>query len=275
MPSFSADADIYLMARLVDTLLRFTGRLGGLIAYRRPDSDEIFVRTRGGVSRERLKHSPVYAIVRLRNAEFGGRAKASHWIIKATGPLRVLGGQDLSGRLNALVDTIQKEDRESRLGERRLLFSVHAGLLAGFSLHRHRLFDAVVRTSPTWVLSRETRTAQLVLPPLRPGSNFFPPDFPYYRLQAAWGIVPDLFFDRDAYRPVSIGEFDVAPAFAETPWRSTTVVAAAETLSLRLPPSPDVHHCLMLTVGICFGVMGGHGVEKQHHTGSAKIVALT
>jgi len=85
----------------------FTGSLANVSAYKMRGSDKIILRTKGGPSKKKIKHSPNFQNTRLLNAEFGGRATATKWIRKALRPLLPLADYNIAGPLNALLKPIQ------------------------------------------------------------------------------------------------------------------------------------------------------------------------
>jgi hypothetical protein len=89
------------------------------------------VRTKGGVSRRRLKTSGKYKLSGLYCAEFGSRSTASGWIKRAMWPLTALGDNNVAGKLNALLKPIQELDDLNDLGKRSIQISKYKQLLEG------------------------------------------------------------------------------------------------------------------------------------------------
>jgi hypothetical protein len=265
-----------IMARLVSEI-QFIGSLGDLTAYQVPGEKSIIVRTKGGVSRRRLKTSGKYKLTRLYCAEFGSRSTASGWIMRAMWPLTALGDNNVAGKLNAMLKPIQELDDLNDLGKRSIQISKNKQLLEGFSLNETNNLDSVLRTSIACSVSREDLRARLTIPPLEPQINFFPRHgTQYYSLIAVLSIVPDLFSTKHGYQPSS-PDYSRSPyAIEETPWCPTVARSGGTSLELKIDYIvPDEFFSVMLSLGIRYGAVANHGdIEQVEKAGSAKILAL-
>ncbi len=263
------------MARL-QSALQFTGPLGALSAYKVSGSDQIILRTKGGPTRHQLRHHAAFASVLRNNVEFGGRAKASRWVIQMLGPQKSLADMRLSGRVNALLKPIQELDQHSRWGERHILLSRQPQLLTGFSLKHEASLDAVIRPAVVSSLSRAHLRASVEIPPLLPGINFFPAQAPLYCVQVVLGVVPDLFFQQGKYEPASADYTKWSFVAVATPWHPVPDRSDATTLEVALPHlPPDNHFSAMLSIGICYGTARHNGVvERVPFAGCAKVLAM-
>ena len=72
------------MATLTNPL-GLSGSAGGFTFYKRKDLDKVIMRSRGGASRQKIKTDPGMEGTRRVNAEFGGRATASKYILQGFG----------------------------------------------------------------------------------------------------------------------------------------------------------------------------------------------
>ena len=104
------------MATLTNPL-GLSGSAGGFTFYKRKDLDKVIMRTRGGASRQKIKTDPAMAGTRRVNAEFGGRATASKYILQGLGVLRKLADYNWAPALNGLLRPIQLMDTDSVAGE--------------------------------------------------------------------------------------------------------------------------------------------------------------
>jgi hypothetical protein len=267
---------LWIMARL-DSEFKFTGSVGDFIAYRRPGSDEIFLRAKGGVSREKLKRSDVYELTRRRGVEFGGRAKAASWVIKVLRPHKAAGNHNLSGRLTALLMSIQDLDEKNELGKRCIQLSKDRTLLTGFSLDGKGNFDLTVRTPVSFSISREEMSASVDIAALVPHINFFPEgNHPCYSILVVLGMVPDLFWRENGYAPLKSGHPQRYFAYSETPWNPLLEKSPPTNLQVSLSPaSPFEFYSLMLSISIRYGRIRNNGsIEPVNRTGGAKVLAL-
>lgn len=256
----------------------FTGPLGGFTAYRRWDMDEIIIREKGGVSRQRIKTSPDFVNTRRNNSEFGGRATMSKYIMRALRFQKPVADYNIAGPLNALMKNIQVEDPVHDKGKRDIVLSGSPQILAGFSLNKKTLFDSVVRTPLNCSLSKETLTARIEIPELQPDINFFPQrSHPMYRIMATLGIVPDIVYSEkeEGYLPSHGGNENTWQAVhQETAWRPVLSEAPASVLELNLATIPVLPFTAILTVGISYGkILYADKIEQVKHAGAAKVVA--
>jgi hypothetical protein len=180
----------------------FTGSLGNVSAYKRRGSDKIILRTKGGASKSQIKRSPAFEATRKLNMEFGGRATASRWVLHALYSLRHISDHSITGKINALLQPAQEMDTVSEFGKRHVLLSEQPRLLEGLSLNSKTLLESVVTNPVHYTLSKETMSAAVDIPALRPGINFFiPGNFLLYRCTVVFDFIPDLFFTGNNYRP--------------------------------------------------------------------------
>lgn len=265
------------MAQLED--IQFTGRLGSVSAYRMRGIDRIILRTKGGASKNQIKTSPAFDMTRRYISEFGGCSAMGACVRRALGTQKALADYNISGPINAILKVVQKNDTVSDLGRRAIVLSKNMRLLEGFSLNRRTPLDNILRTTANVGLSREMRTAHITLPALLPGINFFPPNsYPMFSIQAVLAVVPDFAFDEQLkrYAPQAGYVNSFAPQVGVTEWFPAQAGSPETTLALHensLPP--DDGYSLMLSLGICFGVVEANGSVKQvKQMGAAKVIAL-
>jgi hypothetical protein len=238
--------------------------------------DGLVGRTKGGASKEKIKTDPAFVRTRELNAEFGGRATAGGWIARNTWPMKQLADHNVAGPLNALLRPIQKMDTQSVKGQHNIVLSQHPQLLNGFSFNRKNTFDSTVRNPLSFSLDRATLTAQVDIPALLPGINLAAnPNYPMYSIVAALGIVPDLFFGALGYRPSEGYHTGMAAMSVYTDWYPVMQGSAATTLALKYPlVMPDDKFSVVLSIGICYGIMlNATTIQQAKHAGAAKILA--
>jgi hypothetical protein len=264
------------MAKLIPGI-NFTGSLGNLSAYKMRGSDEIILRKKGGATKRRIKNDREFELTRRNNVEFSGRSTASKYLMRMLHPLKALSDYNIAGPLNALMKPIQELDTTSAFGERHVILSKNPGIVEGFSLNRQTLFESIVRAPITCSISRETLSAEVVIPALMPDINFKPrAQYPMYSFQVALGIVPDLFFSTGGYQPSHPDFAKLSPYFQASAWLPTLRGAEATTISLQLTTVlPNNDFTTMLSIGIRYGGVTGLGlIEQVKYAGAAKIVML-
>ncbi|MBT1703214.1 hypothetical protein [Chryseosolibacter indicus] len=77
--------------------ITFTGSFGQILAYKMGGGDKIIIRKKGGASKEKIKHDAAFANTRRVNAEFGGRAMASKWIMQMLWCIKPLADYNIAG----------------------------------------------------------------------------------------------------------------------------------------------------------------------------------
>jgi hypothetical protein len=262
------------MAKLT-SLLKFKGSLDGLSAYKMDGIEEEILRKTGGPTKEQIKSDPCFALTRKNNKETAGRSRTSGLILEAVGGLRPVVDQSCAGRLNALLKALQAGDTQSPLGQRHVQLSLSPALLEGFALRKLYPLEAVLRNPLTCTVDKAALSAEVQVPALLPGLNFISPQAPpLYRLVAALGVVPDLFYERvgDHYFPAP-GYRRVGAHTAQTEWFPVKSGSSAAALFLQLPEAPGVEDfSLVLTVGVQWGTVGvGGSVDILKKVKSARI----
>lgn len=247
------------MAKLT-SLLSFSGTLDGLSVYKMAGVKEPVVRRKGGASRQRIRTDDCFVNTRRNNAEFGGRSKASHEVLQALLPLRP--GGRTTGEINRVLAAVQKLDTTAPWGRRSVALSRCPALLQGLNISRRLEWQEVVKSELPHQLDRATRSALLEVPPLLPGVNcLHPKSYPFFRVVAVLGGVPDLYYHEPwgIYRPEE-GFTPVGTVHVDTPWQPTARPADAYTLELELPRHPGVEHfTLLLSAAVQYGRPGLSG----------------
>lgn len=265
------------MAKL-DSVLGFTGSLGRLSAYKMKGSEETILRRKGGPSKEYIRNSPNCEITRRNNIEFGGRAAAAGWIMRGLHMHKALADYNMAGPLQALLRPIQLLDDKSELGERHVQLSKNPRLLEGFSLNRKWVFDSVIRSPVNCRITKDDLSAELNLPSLLPGINFFPPPkHPLFCISVVLALVPDVFCREGKYEPgKEYGRHYLNWQETRSQWLATGSRSEEQSFRLKLEQSPPYEFfSLMVSAGIVYGMVTAPGSQEQAaYAGSAKVVAM-
>lgn len=196
----------------------FTGSVGNLSAYRMRGSDKIIIRTKGGASKEKIKKAPQFELTRRNNHEFGGRSTTVKWIRRMLHPVKELADYNIAGSLNALLKPVQALDAISEWGKCNVCLSKAPHLLEGFSFNKHNSFDSIVRNPVRCTITKESLTANIELPELMPGINFFVPGrFAFFSHVVSFGVVPDVFYGKNNYHAAT-GYNEFYPSTVYTNW---------------------------------------------------------
>jgi len=252
--------------------LQFIGSLDNLSAYKMRGSDKIILRKKGGPSKKQIRKDPQFDLTRRNNKEFGGRSKAAAQIKNLLFPLRLLADYNITGPLNALLKPIQQMDTENEWGKRNVLISKNPRLLEGFTLNRKNLLESIVSTPFLWSLQKEQVIVDV--PELLPGINFIAPgDYSWYQITAVAGLVPDLYYHEQGYRPKYDGV--LFRELAHTNWLPVNIPAPAGRLIITGLPGQKPENCsIMIAVGISFGTIQRGEIEKVKYVGAGKVIGM-
>jgi hypothetical protein len=252
------------------------GSIHNLTFYRRRDVDKHIVREQAGPSKEEIMTEKRYALTRLNMAEFDGCSKGSKWIRRVLRPLDAVRDYNWAGTLTGLLKPVQKQDSENPLGQRSVRLSEHPHLLEGFTLSKRTPLEILLRTPLAGSIDKAALSAQVTVPTLLPGGNFKPQvSYPYYRVVAVLGVVPDLHYTPYGYTPdEALGQY--TPMVAQTDWTGIKTRLPQTVLNLSLPyPVAFPHYSLVLAVGIMFGAPNVLGqIRPEPYSGSGRIVAV-
>ena len=230
------------MAR-VKNLDQITGSLKNLSFYTRKGSDAIFVRTKGGPSKEKIKRNPEFEGLRRINREFGGCSAMSKQIRQSFGELSHVADYNLSSALNSLMKSIQKTDEQHETGSRSIRLSAFRYTLAGFDFGRKTRFSSLLRVPLNFTIDREQQTATVLIPAfacsfgLNMNTEFMKGavNSGIFRFTAALGIVTDmqLNISGTAYEPVH-DKLGHGVLIRSTPWFSTQGSVQEQQIKLAL-----------------------------------------
>ncbi|MEI7597372.1 MAG: hypothetical protein WCK02_16610 [Bacteroidota bacterium] len=266
------------MARLTGGI-NFEGSMDNFSAYKRRDMDVIILRRKGGASKKQIQTSDSFVNTRKLNVEWAGCSMAGKAIRNAIHPLKHLADYNISGFLNAIAKTIQKQDIVSEYGKRNICFSKYRDALDGFSLNKTQLFDSVFRGSFTYEFFKDTVSAKIDFSSIWPTihlSNVR--KYPMFRFIACLGIVSDFQYNEnlEAYQPVNI-ENSSKYCTLNSEWFYVPKMVEAFSLELNFDVLPILtdSDSLILGIGIEFGnSIGTQIVEPIKCSGSGKILRV-
>lgn len=254
-----------------------TGKLGDFIAYKRKDSDKIFIRGVGGVSKNRIRTDPNFVNTRRNNAEWKAVTLAGRAIRMALTDIHHLRDHNYTGERNALAKLILKEDKISEWGKRSIHFSNAAHILEGFSLNKRHLFETLLRPPLSYSVDSLAGKATVILPELIPSVNLYnPSQQSLYRFTCSVAAITDIIYDEalKIYRP-AIDNLPF-PTTAATPWQSWKENTPGTTLDLAMNNWQHIPGItLILSAGIEFGkpTTGGEIIYARN-SGAGKVLKM-
>jgi hypothetical protein len=264
------------MAR-VKQLDQITGSLKNLSFYTRKGSDQIFVRTKGGATKDQIKRRPEFENVRKNNKEFGGCSKMSKQIRLTFFDLAHVADYNLSSVLCSLAKNIQKADTDHPAGERRIQLSKFRAMLTGFNFNTNNRFDTLLRIALQSSIDRETQQATVNIPAFACSFGLYlpnsrsatsgrtpaKPDYSLFRISISLGVATDLQLNTQntGYEPVH-STLGLGYKTTSTPWYSTQASIHEQQLLLNINEPSAIFtddDTLVLSIAIEFGTLDAFG----------------
>ena len=131
-----------------DGIFEIQGTLKGMTFYKTKDG--LLIRTKGGISKERMAKDPAFQRTRENGTEFAHLAESGQLIRKGLGPLLKLAKDSrASSRLMSVLSKVKNQDLTSPRGERRVEIGLVPGegkaFMKGFDFNIGARFDRVFR----------------------------------------------------------------------------------------------------------------------------------
>jgi len=267
------------MAR-VKQLDQITGSIGNLSFYTRKGSDQIFVRTKGGASKEKIKRNPEFENVRKNNKEFGGCSKISKQIRLTFFDLAHVADYNLSSVLCSLAKNIQKADMENPVGERSIRLSRFRAMLTGFSFNNNNRFDTLLRIALQSSIDRDTQQATVNIPAFACSFGLYMQgNYALFRINISLGVATDLQLNnqKTGYEPIH-STLGLGYKTTSTPWYSTQASIPEQQLLLNIHEASAIFtddDTLILTIALEFGTLDAFGNPTQvKGAGAGKILGV-
>ena len=264
---------------IVKGFLQMTGSIKGVSFYTRRGSDKVIMRTKGGVTKEKIESAPQYEGLRKNQKEFGGSSKFASMTKFAFGGLHRLADYNLSSTLSGIGKNILKMDTESEFGQRSILLSHHKQVLEGFNFNRKYPFNTVLRVGITAVVDRQKLLATVTIPRINTDIDLVNIQrLPYFRIIAVIGTVADMYFNatENAYVP-AILQLHGANAVNNGPWYPSQTIVPEQTMTVQLSEAQQAlltdDITVLLSVAVEFGTVGfaGETVEVKY-AGCGKVL---
>lgn len=265
------------MARLLSGI-QFIGTLGDVTAYRLPGSDKIYLRKKGGNSKEKMLADPSFELPLHNAGEFKIASKAAGLLRQAILPVSHLRapGLNINAKGLKIAKKLQKLDEEHDLGQRAVFFSRFKTVLKGFDLHPRRSLDRIIRSGIKSSINRLTGSAQIVLPPLQEGLTLHLPwSDSLYRFVVHLGVLPDKYFADNATGKQADKLPYVEPVY--TPWQFRNDRYAGDSITLQLTNLDYLREdmTLLLSIGMEMGTqITEEYIETRLGVGSAMIICV-
>ncbi len=244
------------MARLKGNF-DFTGKLGNISAYKIKGKGETVLRTKGGASKNKIKHHPAFINTRRNNAEFGGAAVAGKALRIAFNPVNHITGTSV-GYINKFTRALANMDTVSEWGSRAVRFSQTRQFLEGFNLNKELAVSSIIRQPLDCKVLRSSGSASLLVPALVHGINLkIPPGYHMFRLVVMLTVISDV--ERIASadpKYLAVAAVNYPIAFISTQWFSAVENIPEQLFNLQLVNYTGLPVCqsMLLGIGVEFGL---------------------
>ncbi len=268
------------MAR-VNGPFNITGGIKGVSFYTMKGSDTVFMRTKGGPSKRRMKVGSEFELVRKHQVEWSACVFFSNSLNKVTYGFKKMGDYNVAPVWNGIGKKLMNLDTEREVGQRWLEFSKYPQVLEGFNMNRNFIFNAVFRANIQFELNKAANTLHVKIPRINTQNDLYNVrNLPYFRLHFSLGLMSDVYFNTELkynpYKPFC--EMFYAFSIKNDPeWLSANDLIPEKTIELQLPnnvmPQSKEHFSFLACVGIEFGNVGFAGqIEPVKNASAAKIV---
>ncbi len=260
---------------------QLSGSVSGVSFYTRRGSDKVIMRSKGGISGDKIKRLPQYEGMRLQQKEWSGVTKWASGVRWAFGGLHRLADYNISSVLNGMGNKLQKLDSSVEKGKRPVCLSAYRQALDGFNFNRNYPFNSVLRVSINYELLREELKAIVTIPRINTEIDLFNVQrLPFFRLIITLGTASDMMYNvtLNDYLPVVEG-LHGASAVTNSEWFSANTVVGEQVLVAQMTEAQkamlteDVS--LILSIGVEFGTIGFTGQPQEvKYAGSGKVMKV-
>ena len=250
--------------------------------YSMKGSDKVFMRTKGGPSKERMKKGAEFELVRKHQDEWAACVLFSRYLNQASSSFKKMGDFNVSPVWNGMGKKLINLDTEHLIGERWLELSKYPQALEGFNLNRNFTFNSVFRATIQFDLNKEEQSLSIKLPRINTQNDLYNVrKLPCFRLKFSLGLISDIYFDEEKrkFKPYQFfsESYPALAVMTETDWLSTNDLIAEQSFELmlekKIPTDVMSHFTYLVCAGIEFGNVGFVGqIEPVKNTGSSKIV---
>ncbi len=260
---------------------QLSGSVSGVSFYTRRGSDQVIMRSKGGVSGDKIKRLPQYEGMRNQQKEWSGCTKFASGVRYAFGGLHRLADYNITSVLNGLGNKLQKSDTTGEKGKRPVQLSAFRQSLDGFNFNRNYPFNGVLRVSLNYEMDREKLSTSVFIPRINTEIDLQNIQrLPFFRIIVVLGTASDMIFSEKLkdYVPVVEG-LHGASAVTNSAWYSANSIIDEHTLTACMT---DAQRALLtdevsviLSIGVEFGMVGFDGKPMEvKYAGSGKVLKV-
>jgi hypothetical protein len=266
---------------IIKGAIQMTGGIKGVSFYSLRGSDKVFMRTKGGATKNQIAKSPKFEGLRKQQKEFSGCAKFGSLARYAFGGLHRLADYNLTPVLIGIGKNLMKLDTVSPVGTRDLKLTTYKAALEGFNFNRNYPFNTILRSSPSWELDRDMLQAVVTVPRINTEIDLLNVQkLPFFRLIIVVGTISDMVYDPaiNDYKSL-VFELHGASATVTGEWNSTQTILPGHTMTAQMAESQIAQMTddvtVLLSMAVEFGNVGftGDPVEVKY-AGCGKVLAV-
>lgn len=266
---------------IIKGAIQMTGSIKGVTFYTRRGSDQVIMRTKGGVSKDKIKRLPQYEGLRLQQKEWSGCTKFASGVRTSFGGLHRLADYNLSSVLNGMGNKLQKLDALGEKGKRPVCLSPLKMVLDGFNFNRNHPFNTVLRVSTTYELNRNSLSASITFPRIKTDIDLLNIQrLPYFRVIMVLGTASDMEYraDLNDYVPM-VEALHGAAVVTNSKWFPANTIVEEQTLTAQMTDRQLANLTdnvsVLLSIAVEFGTIGflGEPVEVKY-AGCGKVVKV-
>ena len=266
---------------IVKGFLQLTGSIQGISFYTRRGSDKVIMRTKGGVTKEKMAGAPQFEGLRKNQQEFSGCTKFASLTRYAFGGLHRLADYNLNAVLSGMAKNLMKLDTDAPLGQRRLQLSQHKQVLEGFNFNRKYPFNTVLRVGVTAVMDREKLLATVNIPRINTDIDLINIQrLPYFRMIAVIGTVSDMQYDEaeKSYVP-EVSDLHGTSQVVNGEWYPTQTIVPEHTMIVQMSEARQAlltdEVSVLLSMAVEFGTVGFNGETVEvKYAGCGKVMTV-
>jgi len=261
--------------------IQMTGSVRGISFYTRRGSDEVIMRTKGGISKDKINRLPQFEGLRNQQKEWSGCTKFASGARAAFGGLHRLADYNLSSVLNGLGNKLQKVNTTHEKGQRPVCLTPLKEKLDGFNFNRNYPSNSILRVSVTFDIDREHLQATVNIPRINTEIDLLNAQkLPFFRIIIALGTASDMYYREELndYTPAVEGLHGTS-AIINSAWQSTNTILPTQTLTVQMSEKQIVmltdDISVLLSMAVEFGTVGftGEPVEVKY-AGSGKVLGV-
>ena len=267
------------MAR-VNGIFNITGSLQNVSFYTIKGSDKVYMRTKGGPSKRRVKKGPEFEKLRKHQVEWKGCVTFSQGICNRARRIYQMRDFNVAPQMNGIAKKLMKVDKQNEIGARTVMLSQCKEILEGFNFNRRFPFNQIFRTPFLMEIDKDHGTMKVSMSRIVTKNDLYNVQkLPYFRLVFNLMCVTDVEINSDEYRPYWMTTENDFWHSAEviSPWFSSNTVVPEQSFEIKMIPNvPDnlMYKATFLgSIGIEFGTSGDNSeIQPVEHACCSKIV---